>query len=72
MTTAKSPKGHSENLISRREAADRLGRHIRSIDYYLNTGKLTKYRDGFNRVWIDPAELDALITPVAVVVSANR
>lgn len=60
-------------MISRQQAADRLGRHIRSIDYYLKTRKLTKYRDGFGRVWIDPAEVDRLSTlvvePVAVVSS---
>jgi len=48
-------------LISRRDAADRLGCHIRSIDYYLNTRKLTRYKDGRGRVGIDPEELDELI-----------
>jgi hypothetical protein len=60
---------NAKKMITRQQAADRLGRHIRSIDYYMNTGKLTKYRDGFGRVWIDPEELEQLITPVAVVSS---
>jgi hypothetical protein len=70
MTTSK--KITPEILIDRRQAAARIGVHIRSIDYYLRVRKLTKYRDGRNRVWIDPEELDALITPVAVVESADR
>lgn len=59
-------------MITRRQAADLLGKHIRSVDYYMNTGKLTKYRDGFGRVWIDRDELEALITPVVAVVSSDR
>jgi hypothetical protein len=61
MTTAKNIK----DMISRQQAADRLGKHIRSVDYYLKTRKLTKYRDGFGRVWIDPEEVDLLNRPVA-------
>ena len=63
---------HTREMISRRQAAAQLGCHIRTIDYYLRVKKITKYRDGRSRIWIDPEELNALITPVPVVESADR
>lgn len=72
MTVTHARTGTPEVLISRRQAADRLGCHIRSIDYYLNTRKLTRYKDGRNRVGIDPAELDRLSTFAPAVISPNR
>lgn len=61
-----------EIMISRKTARERLGCTMQTVDNYLNSGKLTRYKDGRGRVWIDPAEVDRLLTPVPVVVCADR
>jgi len=71
MTLMHARTGTPDVLISRRDAADRLGCHIRSIDYYLNTRKLTRYKDGRGRVGIDPEELDRLTSFTPAVISPN-
>lgn len=72
MTTQTRPTGTPDVLITRRQAADLLGVHINSIDYYLNTDKLTRYKDGRGRVGIDPAEVDRLITFLPAVISPDH
>lgn len=59
-------------LLTRQETRRLLNCHVRTVDYYLKVGKLTRYRDGRGRVGIDPAEVEALITPVPVVASSDR
>lgn len=58
--------------ITRRQAAERSGAGMRTIDGWLASGKLAKYTDGLGRVRIDAAELDELLRPRPVVVSPNR
>ena len=58
--------------LTRKQAADFIGCHLRTVENYLNTGKLTKHKDGRGRIWIDREEIEALLTPVPVVESANR
>lgn len=72
MTLTDNAQRVPEILLTRRQAADRLGCHIRSIDYYLNTEKLTRYKDGRNRVGIDPEELDRLERFTPAVISPNH
>lgn len=72
MTLTDNAQRVPEILLTRRQAADRLGCHIRSIDYYLNVRKLTRYKDGRNRVGIDPAELDRLERFTPAVISADH
>ncbi len=57
--------------ITRKEAAELLGVHARTVDYRVATGKITEYRDGLNRLRFNRAELEALMVPVAVP-SADR
>lgn len=47
-----------ENLITRKEAADRAGVDVRTVDYWRGRGRLTTYRTRGRHVRIDPAELD--------------
>lgn len=54
--TTKKPK----IPISREQAATRAGVGVRTIDYWRRTGKITKYKDGRGRVWIDADEIDHL------------
>lgn len=61
-----------EDMIDRKEARKRLGCTMQTVDNYLANGKLTRYKDGRGRVWIDPEEVDQLLTPVRVVVCADR
>jgi hypothetical protein len=68
MTTSKT----LADMIDRKEARKRLGCSQQTVDNYLAKGWLTRYKDGRGRVWIDPAEVERLLTPVPVVVSANR
>lgn len=60
------------DMINRKTARERLGCTMQTVDNYLNSGKLTRYKDGRGRVWIDPDEVDQLLIPVPVVVSAHR
>lgn len=60
-----------DNLITRKIARERLGCTMQTVDNYLSSGKLTRYKDGLGRVWIDPDEVERLLTPVAVS-SPNR
>ena len=53
----------TELLITRKEAAQRAGVHVRTVDYWRRSGKLKTLRDGLGRVSIDPEELSTLITP---------
>jgi predicted site-specific integrase-resolvase len=51
----------NENRITRKQASERAGVHVRTIDYWRRTGRLTRYRDGLGHVSVDAAELDALL-----------
>lgn len=59
MTT---PTGTTE-WLTRRQAADRAGVHLRTVATWLSTGVLTRHRVGVNGVRVDAAEVDALLTP---------
>jgi excisionase family DNA binding protein len=50
-------------LITRKQAAQRAGVHVRTVDYWRRTGKLRTHRDGLGRVSLDSQELEELITP---------
>lgn len=52
--------------VTRAEAAGILDVSISSIDKYMAAEKLTKYRDGRGRVWLDRAEVDALLKRLPV------
>lgn len=65
----------ANTLITKREAADRAGVIIRTVNNWLALGKLTKHVNGLGQVRIDADELDRLLRfqPVnAAVDSANR
>lgn len=53
--------------ITRKEAAERAGVPVRTIDYWRRTRKITNYADGRGRVWVDAEEIDDLseIKPVS-------
>lgn len=48
-------------LISRREAADIAGVHIRTIDFWRRTGKLRTYRERNYHPRFDKAELEQFL-----------
>jgi len=50
-----------ENLITRKQAADRAGVDVRTVDYWRRVGKLTTYRTRGHHVRIDPAQLDSYL-----------
>lgn len=50
--------------LTRREAVDRSGRTLRTVDRWLADGLLTRHVTGTGHVRIDAAELDLLLTPV--------
>lgn len=54
-----------ETLLSRRQAHEKTGVPMRTLDHWLANGRLTKYVDGRRRVGIDPDELDRVLTPKA-------
>ncbi|MGV9868093.1 excisionase family DNA-binding protein [Rhodococcus koreensis] len=49
---------------SKRVAAKHAGTSVRTIERWIDTGKLTGYRAGPKLVRIDLDELDALFTPI--------
>lgn len=59
-------KTQPEILISRQQAAARAGVKIRTIDYWRHHRKITTYKDGRGRIWIDPQEIDDLMRPQPV------
>ncbi len=62
-----------QNLITRKQAADRAGVHPRTIDRYRRSGLLKTYtfRGLQTTVWIDAEELDVLLHP-AVLIPAQK
>lgn len=48
--------------LTRTEAAARAGRDVRTVDRWLASGALTRYRQG-RSVRVDQAELDQRTTP---------
>lgn len=58
---------NTNEWITRKEAAQIMGVHPRTIDYRVSTGKITEYRDGLNRLRFSRKEIERLLTPVAVV-----
>lgn len=58
--------------ITRKEAADLMNVHPRTVDYRVRTKKITEYRDGLGRLRFSRKEIEQLLTPVAVVVSSDR
>lgn len=58
--------------ITRKQARALIGCSLRTIDHMFTDGRLTKHQDGMGRIWIDPVEVDALITVLPVVGSSNR
>lgn len=52
-----------EHWLTRRQAADRAGCGIRTVDRWLAAGLLARYTTPTGHVRIDPAQLDALRTP---------
>jgi hypothetical protein len=53
----------TKNMLSRADAAAVAGVSLRTMARMLADGKLTKHTDGLGRVWVDPEELEELITP---------
>jgi excisionase family DNA binding protein len=62
----------STEWITRKQACALIGCSMRTIDHMFSDGRLTKHVDGLGRVRINPDEVTILITPVPVVLSANR
>jgi hypothetical protein len=62
----------SPEWLSRKQVRDRIGCSFRTIDHMFTDGRLTKHRDGMGRIWIDPAEVEALLRVVPDVESATR
>lgn len=58
-----------QNLITRKQAADRAGVDPRTVDNWRRAGLLTTYTKRGSRtlVWLDAEELESLIQPVQVV-----
>jgi excisionase family DNA binding protein len=50
-------------MITRRQAADRAGVNVRTVDLWCRNGKLTGHKDGRGRVWVKEEELNRLLTP---------
>ena len=48
----------THDLITRKQAADRAGVDVRTVDYWRGRGKLTTYRTRGRHVRISQAELD--------------
>lgn len=46
--------------ITRDQAAARAGVSARTIDYWRRTGKITNYKDGRGKIWLDAEEIDGL------------
>jgi excisionase family DNA binding protein len=55
--------------ITRKETAALMGVTVATVDYRVRTGKITEYRDGLGRLRFNRAEIEKLLTPVAVVSS---
>jgi predicted site-specific integrase-resolvase len=55
--------------ITRKKTAEILNLSVTSVDYRVKTGKITEYRDGLGRLRFNRAEIEKLLTPVAVVSS---
>lgn len=64
---------HSERrtLVTRSEAAWMLKCSSGTVDNYLRDGKLTKYKRGNGRVFIDPAEVERIIKERDTIVKAG-
>jgi len=50
-------------LITRQEAARRVGVTVRTVDYWRRTEKITTYKDGRGRVMVDADEIDDVMEP---------
>ena len=49
--------------LTRQEAADRAGVHLRTVATWLTQGHLTRHLSGVNGVRIDQQELDDFLAP---------
>lgn len=58
-------------LVTRSEAAWMLECSSGTVDNYLRVGKLTKYKRGNGRVFIDPAEVRSIIKDRDTIVKAG-
>lgn len=52
--------------ITRKETAELMGVHPRTVDYQVSKGRITTYRDGLGRLRFSRSEIEKLMTPVAV------
>jgi hypothetical protein len=50
-------------LITRQEAARRVGVTVRTVDYWRRTEKITTYKDRRGRVMVDADEIDDVMEP---------
>ena len=62
----------NDRYITVKEAAVLAGREPQTIRRWFYEGRLTRYRVGPRAIRVRLSELEALITPVPVVESANR
>jgi len=60
---------NEKEWITRKETADLMGVHPRTVDYQAAKGRIKQYRDGLGRLRYNRAEIEKLLTPVAVVSS---
>jgi hypothetical protein len=63
----------STDWITRKDAADLMGlESVRSVDYHVRMGHLTKHVDGLGRTRLSRSEVLKLIEPLPVVQSSDR
>ncbi len=51
-------------LLSSRQAAGRLGVHMKTIQRWVREGRLPDYRNTDEQYWFYPEDVDALLTPL--------
>ena len=62
----------NEHFIRPGGAAVRAGVSVSTVQRWMRTGRLRRYKDGRGRVWVDRREVDALNAPTPVVTGAQR